>query len=205
MHRPTLTHPATRPGVRPHASLGVAALVSLAGCAAEDRHANELLVNGSFARGSQPWQSANTINVPGIFSSWRTTQGRAGAGSIEISADHTEPTSVPSWTCDIPRVPRGRSITITGYVKGVNVTGTPGFYARARSDARAPVLAEVGTETTQLPVGTFEWTPLTAVLAVPSEAASLEIQLFLRGPGLVWFDDLSVRVDPETTDDSPPR
>lgn len=177
----------------------------LAGCAENRRPADELLVNGDFTRGTQPWRSDHTINVAGVFSTWRPDAGRGKSGAIEISVDPSAGAATPTWTCDIPEAPRGRSVTITGYVRGVAVAGSPGLDARAWSVGRASVLAEVNTETTQLPLGTFEWTPLVAVLDVPDDAAALELLLFLRGPGTVWFDDLSVRVEPKPTPDSHDR
>lgn len=179
--------------------LALAAILYLSGCWAHEKPVNELLANGDFNVGSQLWRSVNTINAQGVFSTWRPNAGREKTGAVEISVDHDATSATPTWTCEILAAPRGRSVVVTGYVRGFAVTGSPGLYARAWSVGRASILAEVNTELTQLPVGNFDWTPLVAVLAVPSDAVTLELQLFLRGPGTAWFDDLSVRVDPETT------
>ncbi len=172
----------------------LAAIVSFSGCATHEKPAGELLANGDFNRGSQLWQSVGTVNAPGVFSTWRPTAGREKSGTIEIAVDPSAASAAPSWTCEIHDAPPLQPVAITGYVRGIGVTGVPGLHARVWSASRGAILAETTTELTSVPTGTFEWTPLAAVLDVPCDADSVELHLFLRGPGTVWFDDLSVRV-----------
>lgn len=175
----------------------------LSGCNSHEKPANELLTNGDFNRGTQPWQSANTINAPGVFSVWRPGAGREKTAAVEITVSGPVGTAIPSWTCELPDAPRGRSILVSGFVRGVGVAGSPGIEARAWSPGHETVLAGVNTEDTQAPAGNFEWTPLRAVFDIPNAAASIDLRIFFRGPGTVWFDDLSARIIPEHVDATP--
>jgi len=88
----------------------------------------------------------------------------------------------------------GKRISLSGFLKVKNVTGSAAFWARV--DGRdKQMLAFDNMQGHQL-TGSTDWTPFRIVLDVPKDSASLVLGLLLVGAGEIWADGVEIVAKP---------
>ncbi|MDY6984866.1 MAG: transglutaminase-like domain-containing protein, partial [Candidatus Thermoplasmatota archaeon] len=84
-------------------------------------------------------------------------------------------------------IPAGREVTVSGYVKTEDVDQRAEIWIYCVDSDGNP------TETVTAPIsGTKDWTFVTASQRIPEDAVRMDIDLFIWGPGKVWFDDIQL-------------
>ena len=116
----------------------------------------------------------------------------SGASSVSIAGIRGYPTQrALLWTQPpAPWVAPGEQVTLTAWARGVTAGGTSRI-SLAWYDAARNRLGRTHSE--PLPVGTTDWTQLTAEADAPPRAAYFRIEITSEvDAGKVWFDDVQL-------------
>ncbi|MDR2586280.1 MAG: peptidase S41 [Prevotellaceae bacterium] len=110
------------------------------------------------------------------------------SGKYSVAIEYTNNSNVyQSISLAIPNIYDGEIVTLTGYIKTVNVEGAAGL----------AVVTTPGMKVDTIVVnGTTDWAKYEVSLQLnPSKDQQIIISGLLRGKGKVWFDDFSVTID----------
>ena len=151
--------------------------------------ANNLLVNPSFEDGVgsptgwNPWPP----QAPGVTFRWYDGRAHSGAHSVCVEAS---PRAFGMWRQEVP-VQGGTVYILAGYVgfEGISPPGHCNLQLVFRDGGekileRVDLLAHSGTRELAYD---FPWE---VMVRAPAGAALCEVNLFLQGPGVAWFDDI---------------
>jgi hypothetical protein len=107
--------------------------------------------------------------------------------------------ALPGWRGRaIPAMPwRGKRMELSVYLKTQDVTRTARAHVRIWSGS-SRVSEEVGGGSCTYLTGTRDWTRVTNVLDVPTDATRIEFGVALYGPGRVWMDQFAMEAVPPT-------
>ncbi|MDD3474329.1 MAG: hypothetical protein PHP08_00315 [Candidatus Dojkabacteria bacterium] len=113
--------------------------------------------------------------------------GRTGKGAAIVASASGR----NYWGQRISGVSPSTSYTLTGYVKTTSVAGTGAFLELDWFDSSNQYIS--GSASTSTPkTGTSDWSQMTVSSTAPSNAASVNVILFLYGSGTVVFDDITL-------------
>jgi hypothetical protein len=132
-----------------------------------------------------------------------TTVAHTGASSVSISGVLGRRTQrALLWTQPpAPWVAPGEHVTLTGWARGADVSGTDRIWL-VWYDAVRDRLGRTGSQ--PLPAGTTDWTQLTAAADAPPGAAYVRIELTSSGDsGTAWFDDVALATTPAAPPPAP--
>jgi len=96
-----------------------------------------------------------------------------------------------AWALTLPHNYKGKSITLSGYIKTENVTdGFAGLWMRIDPEVAFDNMAKHGI------TGTTDWTEYKITLPLnPAKTEQIVVGGLLRGKGKMWLDDLKVTID----------
>lgn len=143
-------------------------------------------LTGPFPAG---WVASTTAGITVMLD---TTTAHSGASSLEIGPTTSAPTAYPTVTTDPidEAISAGQVVTVSAWAKGTGTTGTVKIMV-LWADANGVYISN--TPSAPLPLGTTEWTKLTAASTAPPNAAYAEIDLQSHNnAGVSWFDDVSM-------------
>ncbi|MFF4622814.1 carbohydrate binding domain-containing protein [Nonomuraea jabiensis] len=121
-----------------------------------------------------------------------TTVTRGGAASAKI----TVPSAGVVGLVPHRKIPLGGGThTYSAWIKTENVSADGAYLDVLFFDAAGKV---VGTEKKVFAAaGTHDWEQVTTSLDTPATAVAVELQVRLKGPGIAWFDDLTLTPPPD--------
>jgi hypothetical protein len=119
-----------------------------------------------------------------------TTVARTGAASLRVARSLGTPAGWPSaYTMPVEPVVPGRTYSLRGWGKGVDVTGANRL-AITWYDANGAYLGVAPSS--YVPAGTTDWQQLVATGVAPQNAAMLAINVqSTLNTGTIWVDDLT--------------
>ena len=119
------------------------------------------------------------------------------AATLEYHGESNKDYNALSYS--IPAIYEGAKVTLTGYVKSENVTGSAGLWMRI--DPRALAFDNMQDRPIK---GTTGWTKYEITLDLhASEASKIVVGALLVGKGKIWVDNLQVTIDGNTLANSP--
>lgn len=167
-------------------------IILICGCITPEEK-TDLIKNGGFE---------SVLNGQPSFWETVTIDGQNWVFSVDNVVKHSGDTSVSiegngNWAYWMQHfegeaVPTGREVTVSGYIK------TEGVDQRAEIEIWCVDSDGDPTEAVTAPIsGTKDWTFVTASQRIPEDAVRMDINLFIWGPGNVWFDDVQLLVGEE--------
>jgi hypothetical protein len=90
----------------------------------------------------------------------------------------------------------GKEITLRGYIKTENLTGSAGFYMHQQGGSyfKLETINLDNMEKRRLQ-GTNNWTPLILKMSLPPNLYQIEFGVYIEGKGKIWADDLKLLID----------
>lgn len=125
----------------------------------------------------------------------------AFAASIHVPLPHPK-NPVNNWSQNVIGEFGGKTLALKAYVKAQDVHEAGVWVQCWRR--RPLTLLDTATTERDIPVfGTVDWQLLETTVNVPVETDFLTVRCVLKGPGTVWFDDLSLTEADESATASP--
>jgi transglutaminase-like putative cysteine protease len=144
---------------------------------------------------SKSWRASLRGN-PNARAFWDSLAGRNGGGALYLACSGADTsrdyTHVPTWSCRLDSLPPNRLVRYQVWVRGRGCDSGPVLGVQALGPDNV-LLEGASTENVSRLRGTFAWTRLEGVIAVPAGAVRCGLIAFLVGNGEVWFDDFEVR------------
>lgn len=107
-------------------------------------------------------------------------------GPIALRIDYSSPQAGTGRYAHIFQdvlVRPGTTYNLSAWVRGENVSQTGAFYIPLTGDH---------SQRAELPGGTYDWQQLTWQYTIPANQSSFRVRVLARGPGTVWFDNMSM-------------
>lgn len=186
MMKHTLLHLAQKYFYLAAAALMITALPSCAQTASEPKLGPNLVKNAGFEDGAIGW------SIPAGTA--RVVSDEAHSGKNSLNYTNTDAANYKLFSQQL-NVQPGQILHFSAWVKGQNITGKEGAGLYVQSyDANGKY---IGGEFPHMLSGTYDWKQVIGAYAVPSNAASTSVGLYLRKgiTGTVWFDDVEVRAE----------
>lgn len=113
------------------------------------------------------------------------------AASIHVPLPHPR-NPVNNWSQNVIGAFGGKMLALKAYVKAHDVQEA-GVWVQCWRRRPLTLLATATTEQDTPIFGTVDWQLLETMVNVPAEADFLTVRCLIKGPGTVWFDDISLR------------
>lgn len=139
------------------------------------------------------WGGGSGVKANAYHVGLDVTVAHSGSSSGHIAATSSSPEGFGSITQLIKADNyRGKRVRYTAYIKtrGINAGGA-GLWMRV--DGNGAVLAFDNMQNRAI-AGTSDWTRVSIVLDVPTEAAGIAFGMLMTGPGDAWVDDASLEI-----------
>jgi hypothetical protein len=162
-------------------------IILICGCITPEEK-TDLIKNGGFESvlNGQPsfWETVTGDEQNWVFSVDNVVKHR-GNTSVSIEGNGNWAYWMQHFEGDA--IPAGREVTVSGYIKAEGVD--------QRAEIMIYCLDSDGNQTETVTAsisGTKDWTFVTASNRIPEDAAMIDINLRIWGPGKVWFDDVQL-------------
>lgn len=152
--------------------------------------AENLVENSDFNRDAAGW-TPDGATGPGVTLAWSGDGGRDGSGALRVAVAKTAEAPRLAWKCRLAQPCGGQRIRAAAWLRGKDCAAGPVFRAHAWDAERLDVLAFAAGQAARPLKGDFEFTRVELTLAVPREAAAVEVSVVLLGAGEVWLDDVT--------------
>lgn len=151
-----------------------------------------ILQNSGFEDTSCHWYQA-IVPADNLIVSWDDEIRYNGSRSIYINNNHIyDETVCNNWAQTISKVPKGRIIELSGWVKTIDAESAS-MVIQCWS-VLGKMVAFGSTQATTEINGTTDWQMYNTSVFVPNETNNIIVRLVLTGTGQVWFDDVTLIV-----------
>ncbi|MCS4224696.1 S41 family peptidase [Sphingobacterium sp. BIGb0165] len=115
----------------------------------------------------------------------------SGKYSAVLESKESTKSGLKAWTFFLPRIAKGKTLTLSGYLRTENVSdGYAGLMIRMDPKVAIEIMKDSGA------VGTNDWKRYEISLPLqPSITKNIAVGGLLLGKGKVWIDDLRVSID----------
>ncbi len=154
-----------------------------------------LLSNGSFEKGSvapDHWNATPTSGQPDRATLDLVRPGKPGAGnrSLRMRVPRQAEKGWRGWRQEVAVKP-GKTYLLSGWARCKDVNDCNVQFHVHLLNASGQLVAEQPYRSLPQSIeGTTDWTLLSGMLTMPTDAAAFEVHLTIEGHGTVWYDNI---------------